>query len=54
MIVLIDTGQVAEVALISAVNANVITFSDGRLVYGHATLAPVADAVLPLAGARAG
>ncbi len=52
VIVLIDTGQVAEVALISALNANVITFSDGGLVYGHSTLAPVAVAVLPLAGAR--
>lgn len=51
-IVLIDTGQLAEVALISAIAGNVITFSDGGLVYGHENGAAVAVAVLPLAGAR--
>ena len=52
MIVLIDTGQLAEVALIASIAGNVITFSDGGLVYAHANLAAVAVAVLPLAGAR--
>ena len=49
MIVLIDSGQLAEVALIASIAANVITFSDGGLVYGHASGAAVAVAVLPLA-----
>ncbi len=48
MIVLIDSGQVAEVALIQSIAGNVITFSDGSLVYGHANGAAVAVAILPL------